>query len=701
MDITFPGTAKHIFLGFVQNNKKKPKADFTVKAYINLETLMQLYKMNNYTTYAIFMAAAILLFSCKKDDDGPQLVAQTGSDALASIGDTVRLDLSASTGTDYQILWHIKTQPGEDSVVYAETDSAYFIPLSNGIYQVQLTLTKGDLSSKDYQNIDVSGAVLLPEKITEDTRLQKISLDLSADYRVRGELEILAKLTIDPGVIIEFANDASLVVKNSGNIFADNTTFAAIDSSWKGIYVGTIGNTFTNCVIENAGNASFTGNQNEKAAIITTGNATLAFSGNTLKNSGGYGIIVKDGSDFFFDTPNQVYPYSNNRFENNTFGPMLIPVYVLSDIDGQYFEEEKPGTFIELYESTYAAGETKNPLFSDMGIAYRVKGMLTFNKNLVITKGVEMYYDAEGGIHVDGSLTVSGHDTAMVYMNGINPIPGGWKGIQVMNGHAGFSYTSILNAGSSTLPGQVESAALVVEQTLSMNHCTVSGSGGLGILMPGEGHVQFFDNFKDNIIENNSGAAVRIRMDDVNKVVNGNTIRAGSEMVAAVEVHMGLDDPLGTWINLDAEIDYIVIEPLTIKSNKDLVIEAGSTIQLLAGRYIEVSGGLQVNGQSDTPVTLEGTQSKKGHWDGIFMNGSQEILLNYVVIRDGGGALEDKGNVIVEATAADVTITNAEIVNSKGYGVLVKSGASDFGINDPASNNTLEGDLGGFYMESK
>ena len=701
MEITLPGTAKHICLDFVQNNKKKPKADFTVEACINLEIPMQLRKLKYPIIPAIFMATVILLFSCKKDDDGPQLVAQTGPDALASISDTVRLDLSASTGSDYQILWHIKTQPGEDTVVYAETDSAYFIPLSNGIYQVQLTLTKGDLSSKDYQNIDVSGAVLLPDVITEDTRLQKIAVDFGADYRVRGEFQVLAKLTIDPGVIIEFAHDASLVVSNGGNIFADNTTFTAIDSSWKGINVGTTGNTFANCVIENAGNASFTGNENEKAAIMTTGSATLAFSGNTLRNSGGYGIIVKDNSDFFFDNPNQVYPCTNNRFENNASGPMFIPAYVLSDLDGQNFEEETPGTFIELYESTYSAGETLNPLFSDMGIAYRVKGVLTFNKDLGITRAVEMYFDQEGGIRVDGMLTVSGHDTAMVYMNGMNPIPGAWKGIHVMNGHAGFTYASIQNAGGSTLPGQDETAALIVEQTLSMDHCSVSGSGGMGIHLPDAGHIQFFDNFKDNIIENNLAAAVRIRMDDVNKVVNGNIIRPGSETVAAVEVHMGQDDPLGTWINLDAEIDYKIIEPLKIKSSKDLVVEAGSTIQLLAGTYIEVSGGLQVNGQSGTPVTIEGTQSKKGHWDGIFLNGTQEILINHAVIRDGGGALEDKGNVIVEATATNVTITNTEIANSKGYGVLIKSGASDFGINDPASNNTLEGDLGGFYMESK
>jgi len=306
-----------------------------------------------------------------------------------------------------------------------------------------------------------------------------------------------------------------------------------------------------------------------------------------------------------------------------------------------------------------------------------------------------------GGIRVNGNLTVSGHDTALVHMNGMNPNPGAWKGIHVKNGHAGFTYASILNAGGSTLPDQDETAALVVEETLSMHHCTVSGSGGLGIHLSGAGHIQFFDNFKDNIIESNLAAAVRIRMDDVNKVVNGNAIRSGSEAVPAVEVHVGLDDPLGTWINLDSEIDYMIIEPLKIKTTKDLVIEAGSTVQLLAGTYIEVSGGLQVNGQSGAPVTFEGSQSRKGHWDGIFLNGTQEILMNYAKIRDGGGALVYKGNVIVEATATDVTITNTEIVNSKGYGVLIKSGASDFGINEPASNNTLEGDLGGFYMESK
>ena len=71
------------------------------------------------------------------------------------------------------------------------------------------------------------------------------------------------------------------------------------------------------------------------------------------------------------------------------------------------------------------------------------------------------------------------------------------------------------------------------------------------------------------------------------------------------------------------------------------------------------------------------------------------------MVRDGGGDFQDKANLLVESTATDVSLTNSSLTNSKGYGVLIKSGASDFGINDPVSNNTLEGNLGDFHKESK
>jgi hypothetical protein len=219
--------------------------------------------------------------------------------------------------------------------------------------------------------------------------------------------------------------------------------------------------------------------------------------------------------------------------------------------------------------------------------------------------------------------------------------------------------------------------------------------------LPGTAHIQYSGNFIGNTFQNNAVSAIRIRMDDIAKAVDGNTITSPSSSVPAVEVHMGLDDPLGTWKNLDGDYDYRILEALTIKSTKDLIIEPGTRIKMTAGSTLTVSGGLQAKASSGSEIIIEGSESKKGHWDGIFLNGTQKVEMDHVMIRDGGGGFSDKANLIVEAGATDITITNSTISNSKGYGVLVKSGALDFGINEAASNNTLEGDLGGFHKESK
>lgn len=648
----------------------------------------------------ILLILSNLLAMCKKEDFQPELVARTGPDTQASIGDTVWLDASGSTGSDYTIKWSFHNQPGDDTIARSTSDSAYFIPLYNGTYQVKLTLTKGSLFSSDYQNVEVSGAVKLDDLISSNTRLKKISVGEDADYIAMGEITVTAELIVEQGVVIEFRNDASLVVREEGQIYAEYASFIPADSTWKGICLQTTGNTFANCLIDNAGNASFTTDPDEKAALAVIGTATVAFSGNTVSNSGGYGLIVLDGAGFFFDSENQVYAFRNNHFVKNVMGPMMIPVQVLSDLSGQYFEEETVGTYIEIYASSYAASAGTNPWISDQGMAYRVTGLLEFNRDLTINNGVEMYFEPAGGIRVNGKLTVSGTSQAPVIMDGISGAPSSWTGIHVRSGQADLSYLELLNAGNAAFSGQDQKASLIVEQILSMKNSTISGSGGIGLYMPGNAHIQYNENFTGNVFADNAVSAIRIRMDDVEKVADGNTIQSPAS-IPAVEIHMGLDDPLGTWADLDADYDYRALESLTIKSTKNLILAAGVRLKMSAGTILQVSGGLQAIGTSGSEIIIEGSESKKGHWDGIFLSGSQEVRMDYVRIRDGGGDLVDKANLIVEATAGNVSITNSVINNSKGYGVLVKSGASNFGINDPASNNTLEGDLGDFHQESK
>jgi hypothetical protein len=657
-------------------------------------------KMRTRRIIIILVLAAGIFSTCKKEDNLPELVARTGPDTTASIGDTVWLVANASTGTDYQVSWSFHNQPGNDTITNSTADTAFFIPMHNGTYQVKLTITRGELFSSDYQNIIISGAVRLDDLISSDTRLKKIATGDDVDYIATGEVAVTGALIVDIGVIIEFKEGASLVIRDGGTIYAENASFVAADSTWKGICLKTTGNAFANCLIENAGNASFTPDPGEKASVIMIGGATLAFSGNTLKYSGGYGLIVKDNSDFFYDTENQVYAYRNNRFVMNALGPMVIPVHVLSDLSGQLFENETPGTYIEIYGSTYPASGSI-PWFSDQGMPYKIRGLLEFNRDLTINNGVRMYFEQNAGLKVSGILTVSGTQESPVLMDGVTSQPGSWKGVYVRVGQADLSCLNLLNAGNSMFTGTDQIASLVVEKLLSMKNSTISGSRGIGLYMPGDAHIQYSENFKGNTFENNAVSAIRIRMDDVGKVADGNTLRSPSASVPAVEVHMGLDDPLGTWKNLDAEYDFKILETLTIKATKELAIEAGAVIKMSVGTTLQVSGGLLASGSAGSEITIEGTQSKKGHWDGIFLKGTQKVQLDFMLIRDGGGDLSDKANLIVEAGASDVSLTNSTVNNSKGYGVLVKSGASDFGINDPASSNTLEGDLGGFHQESK
>ncbi len=658
------------------------------------------------TRYTFILALILFaLFSrCKKEDSQPELIAHTGVDTTASIGDTVWLDASSSTGTDYSVKWNFHNQPADDTITRSDTDSAFFIPLHNGAYQIKLTISKGDLFASDYQDVEVSGAFILEEDITERTRLKKIALPGDPDYIAIGEVKVTAALIVDLGVIIEFRENASLLIDEGGEIFADGASFIPSDSTWKGIGVKSQGNSFTGCLIHNAGNASFTEDPDDKAGIIMFSGSALAFSGNTISNSGGNGLILMDGSNFFDDTENQVNAYHNNKFVNNAEGPMVIPVQVLSYLSGQKFENETPGTFIEIYESSYASSSGINPRLDNVGMPYLITGLLTINKDMTINKGVEMYFEPGAGLRINGLLNISGTSDMPVTMDGVSETQGSWMGINVKSGQVNITFLKLLNAGGGIFSGLSEKASLTVENLLSMKNSTISGSGGIGLYMPGNGHIQYDVNFVDNTIENNAASALRLRMDDVTKVVNNNSIKS-SDGTPAIEVRMGLDDPLGTWVNMEGDYDYKILESLTIKATKDLAIEVGTNIKMSAGTILTVSGGLKALGLPGSEITIEGVESKKGYWDGIFVNSNDTIQLDQVIIRDAGGALQDKANLIVQSATTEgagtvLTVTNSTLNNSKGYGVVIKSGASDFGINDPASNNTIEGDLGGFLNEN-
>jgi hypothetical protein len=636
-----------------------------------------------------------LFFSCNKGNSDANLIADAGPDTTAHIGDTIMLDASQSFGRDYDLLWSIQSQPANDTIYWASSDSAFFIPSLNGTYSVRLRISKGNEWDDDFRTVVVAGAFPLHGTISNDTILGKVNTGDEPDYIVTSDLTIAATLDILPGVIFEFNDGTGLIISETGQMEIENVTFRAAAIRWKGIHLKGPRTVMVSCLVQNGGSGSFTAEATENANILLSGNAVASFSGNTFESSGGYGMVVKDNAVLMPDNVSATPAFANNKFVANLSGPMLIPAGVLSKLASPDLTGETENTFITIYGSVYASGEPVEAVLSNFGLPYKINGLVKFNKSTTILPGTEIYFTRTAGMVVTGNLNINGSSSSPVVIDGLTGTGGAWNGIWVKGGSTLITYGSILNAGYRPLEGLTEAAALTVENTLTMQNSVVSGSSGIGINLKDNAYIQYQENFSGNTLQNNAISAIRLGFDDVHKIVENNTINAYSESVPAIEVRNGRSDNLGTWKNLDSDIDYLIIEDITLRTTKSMSIESGSVLRFAPGTLFSILGSLDASG-----VTFGGLEQTAGWWDGISISTDDHVILNNCIIRDAGGGSQDKANLVILPASVSVSVTNSSIINSAGYGVIIKAGASAFGINEPASNNTLGGALGGFLDEN-
>jgi hypothetical protein len=142
--------------------------------------------------FIISLVAVVMIsfISCNNGDSDAELIAEAGSDATAHIGDTISLDASGSTGQDYNIIWSITSQPANDTVLFAATDSACFIPSLNGTYSLKLRISKENMYDEDFKTVVVAGAIPLKGTISNDTTLEKVNSGNEADYIITSDLTI-------------------------------------------------------------------------------------------------------------------------------------------------------------------------------------------------------------------------------------------------------------------------------------------------------------------------------------------------------------------------------------------------------------------------------------------------------------------------------------------------------------------------------
>jgi len=652
-----------------------------------------------YALLLLLTITVLLIQSCRKEDSGPVVYAEITADSTAIPGDTVWLYADRSTGYD-SLFWSINIQPGHDTIRNASSDTAWLIPRTNGLYNIKLTAIKGEYRAIDLHDLNVTGPNILYGMISADTTLAKVSLGEDADYLVTGILGVNVKLKFDLQVVIEFEPDAGMIVTGNGSIDARNVTFRAREDGWIGIQLLGQGNIFVSCIIDGAGTESLTANAEQKANLILSGDATASLSGNTFSNSHGHGLVIENGARLIYDQNSLTHAFTNNKFVTNTTGPMLIPASALELLSGPDLSQEAENSRIVIYESEYGSSLSVGATISDYGLPYHITGMITFRKALSILKGTELFFDDDAGLNLYSTFDITGTAEEPVLCDGSAGTAGSWKGIHERSSDAVITYAIIRNAGGETLPDVTEEASLVVGGFLTMKHSEITGSGGIGLWLRNNGVIQYASNFTGNSFSDNLTTNIRLGFDDVHKVLNGNTLTPYSAETPVIEVRKGRSDFLDNWQDISTGIDYRIVDSVSIVSTKSLTIDPGVTIQFAPGTIFNISGSLNATGTAGDPIVFKGAGGTAGSWRGIFIKTDNSVVMDHVTITDGGGDVTDKANVVIRKGAVNVSITHSTITNSAGYGVLVKSGASGFAINEQASGNTLSGALDGYHDEN-
>lgn len=125
---------------------------------------------------------------------------------------------------------------------------------------------------------------------------------LAVPYRVMDRTFVRAPLTIEAGAVLEFAQNAHLILRDSGTLTAvgtavDRITFRGADNLsayWKGIEFATLStmNRIEYADLSNAGSSGWFGGSNNVGTLYVTDDGSAALDNVTFASTGGYAAVI-------------------------------------------------------------------------------------------------------------------------------------------------------------------------------------------------------------------------------------------------------------------------------------------------------------------------------------------------------------------------------------------------------------------------
>ncbi|MGV3557205.1 PKD domain-containing protein [Larkinella arboricola] len=478
---------------------------------------------------AILLSATFLVTGCKKDEVDPTpdqtstLTANAGADQQVQVGETVKLDGSASTdskGAPLTFQWTVATKPAKSTAAISSANTAKptFVPDEVGDYELELTVSNANGTSKD--KVKLTATVAQPIAIDKSITVKTVLTDRVAnpelpDYIVTKSIAVSHELTIEPGVVIAFERDTRLDINDNGGLVVAKGTaekkirFIGAEKTkgfWSGImiYSGSNANVFEYIEVMHAGSRALVSSTKAGMALFGGGKAQIALKNSLFSQNDGYGLLVQEGGI--------LREFAANSFTKNTEAGIIVdPANVVKLDAASVFTGENGRNVVEIKgyylrdgnDITWNGFKDKTP--------YRLLGDFAVEIGLTLSPGVtiEAARDVMIMINSKGYLIAKGTATEKVTFTGAERTGAFWKGMIIYstNSRNLIENAEISNGGSLVIVSGKKANLALYGGNLTLKNTVVSKSGGYGVFVSYTGRLNddastantFTANAQDNI----------------------------------------------------------------------------------------------------------------------------------------------------------------------------------------------------------
>jgi len=534
---------------------------------------------------------------------------------------------------------------------------------------------------------------VLPDNIREDRTLQ--NGPAAIDYRIEGVIDITARLILEPGTVIEMAQNAGIGVYDNGSIKAVGTESAPIvikgsTSStgwWRGIHIESesADNILKNVRIEDAG-SNYVYCCNDVATLFIKRGARVSLESVHLKNGEAIGLLV--GGNVTFDN------YKELRIETHKQYPAEINPQSLNSLDGEgsdYSGNTKDYVFLP------AAPIQQTTTLKKLNVPYLVEGkVMDITKRLIVKAGVEIVFDLDSGLGVydEGVLSVYGTSSEPVIMRGLSNQRGSWRGIHLETDDPdnSINHLNISNAGSNYVYCCNDKASILFKAgSALLANCNISDGAGHGVIAR-SGFS--FSNYENNNITRHSQEPLNVSINRLSELDGLSSSYTGNSVNYVLISDKQTDGeitirPLDIPYKIPSNRVIDVTEHLNILPGVDLAFSEN------AGLGIYDNGVLNAIGTAGNMIQFRGINSSKGYWRGIHTEtNSSSNHISYAEIKHAGSnyvyCCNEVAALVVKAGI--MAVDNSKIFENDGCGIYVYPTATLNESGNTITNNT-DGDI--------